>query len=121
MDRSIVFNKKKQKKETYYNEKYERILEKNKNQQIIENYNKYSKEPIEDKVILYESFHGKNMSDNPYALFKYMFEDPEYKNFLHVWAINKVTFEIEKYKKYKYILIVSVHIVYYFYYIAYLT
>lgn len=118
MERSIVFNKKKQNKEIYYNEKYERILEKNKNQQIIENYNKYSKEPIEDKVILYESFHGKNMSDNPYALFKYMFEDPEYKNFLHVWAINTETFEIGKYKKYKNILFVRVHSDDYLYYLA---
>lgn len=44
---------------------------------------------IEDNVIFYESFHGKNMSCNPYAIFKQLINDPAYKEYRHVWALNE--------------------------------
>ncbi|CDM69211.1 putative protein [Clostridium bornimense] len=48
----------------------------------------YENEDLLQNVILYESFHGKSMSDSPYAIFKMLIDDPEYKDFTHVWALN---------------------------------
>lgn len=45
---------------------------------------------IKENTILYESFHGKNMSCNPYAIFKKMVNDPEYSAFHHIWALNDI-------------------------------
>ncbi|MFF2290327.1 CDP-glycerol glycerophosphotransferase family protein [Peribacillus butanolivorans] len=43
---------------------------------------------IRDNTILYESFHGKNMSCNPYAIFKQLIHDPQFSEFHHIWALN---------------------------------
>jgi CDP-glycerol glycerophosphotransferase len=43
---------------------------------------------IRDKTILYESFHGKNMSDSPYAIFRKLMKDPRFSDYHHVWALN---------------------------------
>lgn len=44
--------------------------------------------PIRDNVILYESFHGRNMGCNPYAIFRHLLDHPDYSDFIHVWALN---------------------------------
>ncbi|MCM3023718.1 glycosyltransferase [Heyndrickxia ginsengihumi] len=43
---------------------------------------------IRDNTILYESFHGKNMSCNPYAIFKQLINDSRFKDFHHIWTLN---------------------------------
>src|SRR5690606_36545667 len=43
---------------------------------------------IRDKTILYESFHGKNMSCNPYAIFKRLLDHPDFKDYHHIWVLN---------------------------------
>ncbi|MCM3705703.1 CDP-glycerol glycerophosphotransferase family protein [Cytobacillus firmus] len=48
----------------------------------------YENLEIRDNTILYESFHGKNMSCNPFAIFKSLVKDPEFSNFHHIWALN---------------------------------
>ena len=40
------------------------------------------------KTILYESFHGKFMSCNPYAIFLYCIHQPQFKDFTHIWVID---------------------------------
>ncbi|MEH7129901.1 CDP-glycerol glycerophosphotransferase family protein [Neobacillus drentensis] len=41
-----------------------------------------------DETILYESRDGKSLTDSPYAIFKYLVNNPKYKNFKHIWSIN---------------------------------
>lgn len=43
---------------------------------------------IQPKTVLYESFHGASMSCNPYALFLYLIEAEEYKDWTHIWVVN---------------------------------
>ncbi|MCI2235364.1 CDP-glycerol glycerophosphotransferase family protein [Helicobacter sp. CaF467b] len=40
------------------------------------------------KTILYESFHGRLMSCNPYAIFLYCIHQPQFKDFTHIWVID---------------------------------
>ncbi|MCL9819804.1 CDP-glycerol glycerophosphotransferase family protein [Helicobacter colisuis] len=40
------------------------------------------------KTILYESFHGRLMSCNPYAIFLYCIHHPQFKDFTHIWVID---------------------------------
>jgi len=44
--------------------------------------------PIRDKTILYESFHGKVMSCNPYALFLHLLDRPDFADWTHVWVMD---------------------------------
>ncbi|UXR78203.1 glycosyltransferase [Staphylococcus sp. IVB6227] len=68
---------------------------------IIMDYAKYyEKLPVQENRILYQSRDGKSMSDSPYAIFKYLMSNPEYKDFIHVWACESN--EIRKYYKKKY-------------------
>lgn len=43
--------------------------------------------PVKDKQILFLSFHGKGYSDSPKAIYEYMMESGEYKDYSFVWAI----------------------------------
>lgn len=45
---------------------------------------------IDEKLIIFESFHGRNYSDNPRAIFEKMCEMPEFKDYKFVWAFKKV-------------------------------
>lgn len=43
--------------------------------------------PINDKTVLFISFHGRGFSDNPKAIFEYMYKSDEYNDYHLVWAI----------------------------------
>ena len=43
---------------------------------------------INDRMVLYESFFGRGITDNPYAIFLYLLDNPSYKGFTHVWCVN---------------------------------
>lgn len=45
---------------------------------------------IDDKMIVYEAFHGKGLVCNPYAIFKYLVNHEDYKDYTHVWAVNNL-------------------------------
>jgi CDP-glycerol glycerophosphotransferase len=52
-------------------------------------YTKYYKKlKVKEKTILYETFHGKSMTDSPYAIFKKLVNHPKYRGFQHVWVLN---------------------------------
>ncbi|MBS0949453.1 CDP-glycerol glycerophosphotransferase family protein [Weissella minor] len=53
--------------------------------------NNYEKIQVEQNVILYESRDGQSMTDSPLALFLYLKQRPEYKNFKHVWVTKDLT------------------------------
>ncbi len=63
----------------------------------------YKKNKINSDMILYESYWGRGVVDNPYALFKKLLNCKEFKRFLHIWVLddfesNKLV--IEYYKNY---------------------
>lgn len=78
----------------------------------------YENEELLENVILYESFHGKSMSDSPYAIFKVLINDPKYKNFIHVWALNNDENCRGKYKVAQNVEIVKVGSEEYIYYLS---
>jgi len=69
------------KKVVYYSEYYEHLK-------------------LEERTILYESYHGSSISCNPYAIFKALFKDIRFKDYKHIWIINdttKIPIELKKY------------------------
>lgn len=46
----------------------------------------YNKEPIDDKIIIFESYMGRQFSCSPKSLYKAMANDEYYKDFIKVWA-----------------------------------
>lgn len=113
-----ILSNAKNEKYDYYKKKYESTLKNNNNQRIIEKYNQYCNGDIKENCILYETFHGKSMTDNPYALFESLILDPEYKNYRHIWVINTLTSETEKYKNNENVIFVKVNSDEYLYYLA---
>ena len=62
---------------------------KNKRLHNLVNYTEYYEHlTIENKTILYESYHGASISCNPYALFKTLILDQRFEGFKHIWVIN---------------------------------
>lgn len=59
----------------------------------------YEKEPLRENYIFYEASCSSDFNSNPYALFKYLIDNPKYKNMLHVISVND--FKNYKLKKYK--------------------
>jgi len=49
----------------------------------------YNKEIINDKLIVFEAYMGRQYSCSPKSLYKAMLEDDEYKDFIKVWAFKK--------------------------------
>ncbi|MBS4195715.1 CDP-glycerol glycerophosphotransferase family protein [Lederbergia citri] len=58
---------------------------------------------VKKKTILYESRDGNSMTDSPYAMFKYMVGNPEFRHYMHIWSIQDfkaVSSAISKYQNY---------------------
>lgn len=66
---------------------------------------------IDNNVILYETFHGKSMTDNPYALFLEILKKDTENKFHHVWALNsqKQDIQMKRYSKLPNVEFVKVH------------
>lgn len=51
-------------------------------------YAKYYKNLlIDDKVILYDSYFGRGMICNPYAIFLELMENPDFQDYTHIWVL----------------------------------
>ncbi|HET7627929.1 MAG TPA: CDP-glycerol glycerophosphotransferase family protein, partial [Bacillales bacterium] len=62
-----------------------------KNHRRVNQYAKfYKNHDVLKNTILYESRDGGSMTDSPYAMFTYMLEHPDFKNYEHVWSIADV-------------------------------
>lgn len=61
---------------------------KDKKFKLITTYAGYRTLPILEKTILFETFHGKSMTDNPYALFLEMLSRGMERDFNFVWVLN---------------------------------
>lgn len=85
------------------------------------NYTKaFEKNEVRDNIILYESFHGKAMSDNPFAIFKYLITNQKYKKFLHVWVLEETENNeyVKYYEKIGNVKFIKPHTKEYFYYLT---
>lgn len=49
--------------------------------------NYYENKKVIDKTILYESRDGKSLTDNPYAIFKSLLTNIDFKDYKHIWSI----------------------------------
>lgn len=67
----------------------------------------YENLELKDKTILYESFHGRLMSCNPYAIFKYLLEDERFKDFTHIWVLQSDEHIKKELKKLKNLILVK--------------
>ncbi|WP_233710844.1 CDP-glycerol glycerophosphotransferase family protein [Helicobacter pullorum] len=59
------------------------------------------------KTILYESFHGRLMSCNPYAIFLYCIHHPQFKDFTHIWVIDSAQDIKPEFRKMKNLILVK--------------
>lgn len=70
--------------------KFQKIM-KNKNELYKYLYkNKYSKEPIEENWVMFETFFGKNYSDSPKYIYEYLAQHNT-KNYKFIWVLNNDT------------------------------
>ena len=66
--------------------------------------------PIQPNMILYESFFGRGMLCNPYAIFLELLSNDQYKKFIHVWVIDNFKDNesiIKAYASYKNVIFVK--------------
>ncbi len=47
-----------------------------------------SKYQIDDKLVIFETFMGRQYGDNPRAIYEYMLSDPRFSDFRYVWVLN---------------------------------
>ncbi|MFN6737658.1 CDP-glycerol glycerophosphotransferase family protein [Enterococcus gallinarum] len=80
----------------------------------------YKKNRVKNNVVFYESFHGKAMNDNPFAIFKYLVNKKEYSHLIHVWALNDTTDNeyVKHYDKLKNVKFVTPYTKDYYYYLT---
>lgn len=55
---------------------------------FLEKYIGYYSMPIEENFILYESFNGQGIIDNPYGLFKAFQKRNDFKEYTHIWVLD---------------------------------
>lgn len=66
----------------------------------------YETLPLREKTILYESFHGRLMSCNPYAIFKFLLQDERFKDWTHIWVLESSDFIKPEYRKLKNLILI---------------
>ncbi|WP_187373128.1 glycosyltransferase [Bacillus rubiinfantis] len=73
-------------------------------------YSRYlEKYNVDHQVILYESYHGKNFTGNPLAIFLKLLQDDEFKDFTHVIVVNQMNPLVEQFLAQPNVKIVAVH------------
>ena len=45
-------------------------------------------DPLQERTVLYESFFGNGMLDNPEAIFRYLLDQPDMADLTHIWALD---------------------------------
>ena len=70
----------------------------------------YKKKKVQKNIVLYESFFGRGMLCNPYAIFLQLLQEPEFHHFKHVWVLDKIenhTILIEEFSKYSNVVFIQ--------------
>ena len=50
-------------------------------------YGQYTDLPIDDKLVIFESFQARRYADSPRAIYEYMLNSPDYEDYHFVWAV----------------------------------
>ena len=45
--------------------------------------------PVDDKLVIFISFHGRGYSDNPRAIYEQIRKDPRFNDYRFIWFIKK--------------------------------
>ena len=61
----------------------------------------YKRQKVDDHKILYESYWGRGMADNPYALFLELLSRDSYRTYTHVWVLDDFERNQPMLQKYK--------------------
>ncbi|MDE7199675.1 MAG: CDP-glycerol glycerophosphotransferase family protein [Lachnospiraceae bacterium] len=56
--------------------------------------------PVNKRIVMYESFFGRGMVCNPYAIFLELLHNPEYAKYQHVWVLDKLENHTELIREY---------------------
>lgn len=48
-------------------------------------YERYTCLPVDDKLVLFESFMGRKYADSPKAIYEYMLNNPDYSDYKFIW------------------------------------
>lgn len=70
----------------------------------------YKNLKLKDNYVLYETRDGKSMTDNPYAIFKYLLNNEKFSNLIHVWSLadknylKEMKLQYKQYKNVKFVL-----------------
>lgn len=70
---------------------------------------KYS---VDEKIILYTSYHGRGLCCNPYAIFCYLKSNVRFQDYTHVWVLDHMEnheLEIEEYKNEDHVIFVELN------------
>lgn len=67
----------------------------------------YEHYPINDKMVFYESLGGTRMMDSPFAIFEYIVNDNNFKDYIHVWVVNSFQVIPDKFRSMKNIIFVK--------------
>jgi len=65
---------------------------------------------VKDKTIFYESRDGKSLTDSPFAIFSYLLNNPDFKDYQHIWSVqdmDSLKEVLEEYKKYPNVIFVK--------------
>ena len=97
-------------------------FEKNEGKRIVNDYVHFYEDcKVDPNTILYESYWGRGMVDNPFAIFQFLLENDKYSNLKHVWVIDDFDvnqYSIKKYGAYKNVSFVKFNSKEYFKYLA---
>ena len=50
-------------------------------------YNKFADRPVDEKLVVFESFMGRKYADSPKAVYEYMLHAPEYSDYKFIWFL----------------------------------
>lgn len=85
----------------FFKEPLANYLFKDNHNRVNQYANFYETLTVKKNTILYESRDGNSITDSPYAIFKYMIDNTNYSEFVHIWSIDDfdaLSSVISKYK-----------------------
>ncbi|MES2474370.1 MAG: CDP-glycerol glycerophosphotransferase family protein [Verrucomicrobiota bacterium] len=63
--------------------------------------------PLLEKTVLYESFHGRMLSCNPFALFLHLLASPDHADWTHIWVVEDLKLAPERFKALRNVIFIT--------------
>lgn len=72
---------------------------------------RYARElPLEENHVMYESYNGRDFAGNPYALFRYLLDHPDYGHLTHIISLNEAdNAKANRFRDHPRVKVVEVH------------